>query len=479
MASIAKNFGYNILLNVSRVIFPLITAPYVSRVLEPSGIGLFGFSNTYVSYFVLFALLGIPLYGVREISKCKDSLIELNKLTSELFSISFLSTLIVSLIYLGTLFFIPQLRENLTIFLIAGTVLYLAPFQIDWFFQGIEKFDFITIRSIIVRIISIVCIFIFIKTKEDLPLYVGIAACGTIVGNIWNYIALRSKGVKITMSIKGMKKHVRPILILFSSSLAISIYNVLDTVMLGFMSAYSEVGYYSNASYISRTLLVLVTSLSAVAIPRISRFTNENKLEEINVLVRKSFSIISLLAIPITVGIICLSKDFTLLFFGDKFSGAILPLSILSMLITIVGFNNLTGVQILIGMGRDKQFFWAVLSGAILNLMMNLFLIPLFGAVGASISSVVAETVILFITIIFIIRFTTIRIKGIGSDIVKSFVGCSFFIPICYYLHIVAQGWYFLVAAIVLCVLTYIIIEIILKHKSLSLIYSILKNKLR
>ncbi len=479
MASIAKNFGYNILLNVSRVIFPLITAPYVSRVLEPDGIGLFGFSHTYVNYFVLVALLGIPTYGIREVAKSKSSKEEVEKLVSQLMSISFICTAIVSLFYIGSIFLIPKLAENYIIFFIAGTVLYLAPFQIDWFFQGIERFDFITVRSLIVRIISIGCIFIFVKTKEDLPLYVGISALGTVIGNVWNYIALYRYGIRVKISIKNTYRHLKPLLILFSSSIAISIYIVLDTIMLGFMSDYNQVGYYTNASYISRTLLVLVTSLSAVAIPRISDLTKNEKTEEINLLIRKSFSIISFLAIPMTVGIICLSSEFTILFFGEQYGGTIIPMAIMSGIIIAVGFNNLTGVQVLIGMGRDKPFLWAVIIGAVLNFFMNLMLIHEYGAIGASISSVTAEFVILGVTAYFVIRYTPVRIKGIRGDIFKSIIGCIIFYPVCCLLHNFVDGWKYLIIATIISGIFYILLEILLKHGSVPLILSLIKSRIR
>lgn len=479
MASIAKNFGYNILLNVSRVVFPLITAPYVSRVLEPDGIGLFGFSHTYVNYFVLVALLGIPTYGIREVAKSKSSKIEVGEIVSQLMSISFICTAIVSLCYIGSIFLIPKFEENYLIFLIAGTVLYLAPFQIDWFFQGIERFDFITVRSLIIRIISIVCIFIFVKTKEDLPLYVGISALGTVVGNVWNYVALYRYGIKVRLSLNKLSRHLKPLLILFSSSIAISIYVVLDTIMLGFMSDYSEVGYYTNASYISRTLLVLVTSLSAVAIPRISDFTKNGKTEEINLLIRKSFSIISFLAIPMTMGIVCLSSEFTILFFGTQYIGTIIPMAIMSGIIIAVGFNNLTGVQVLIGMGRDKPFLWSVILGAILNFLMNLFLIPKFGAIGASISSVTAEFVILGLSAYFVIKYTPVRITGIRGDIFKSMIGCILFYPVCHMLNNVIKGWEYLILASMISGIIYISTEILLKHGSVSLILSLVKSKIR
>ena len=171
MALIKRNFSYNVLLNLSRVIFPLITAPYISRVLEPDGIGLFNFANTYAGYFALFAVLGIPFYGIRETAKLHDDKEGLSKLVSELISVSFIATFVVTLIYVTSIFLIGQLDENRVLFLVAGFLVYFAPFRIDWFYSGLEQFKYITLRTVVIRTVSIICMFVFVRTKSDLLVY--------------------------------------------------------------------------------------------------------------------------------------------------------------------------------------------------------------------------------------------------------------------------------------------------------------------
>ena len=168
--SIKKNAFYNVLLNISQVIFPLITAPYVSRVLEPDGVGLFNFANTYAGYFALVALLGIPTYGVREVAKARDDKESLSMLVSQLMTIAVMTTVVVSAVYLITIAVVGQLTENYIIFLLAGFVIYLAPFKINWYYQGLEEFGFITMRSLILRTLGIICLFVFVRTKSDLRL---------------------------------------------------------------------------------------------------------------------------------------------------------------------------------------------------------------------------------------------------------------------------------------------------------------------
>lgn len=469
MPSIAKNFAYNTLLNLSRVVLPLITAPYVSRILEPDGVGINGFANTYVTYFVLVALLGIPTYGIREVAKISDSKEKMSEFVSQMMTIAIVCTLVVTIVFIASVFLIPQLAENYAILLVAGTALYFAPFQIDWFFQGVEKFDFITKRTLAIRVVSIICIFLFIKEKSDLLLYVAIGALGGVLGNIWSYFALRKFGVRVKFSLRNARKHLKPLMILFSSSIAISVYVLLDTVMLGFISNYSEVGYYTNATYITRTLVILITSLAAVVIPKLSQHARDKNIAEIETLVRKSFSIISFLAIPMVIGIFCSAADFSTLFFGAEFLGVAWPLAITSLLFIAIGYNTITGGTILIGLGFDKLFLKAVLAGAGFNVVLNLILIPFYGAVGAAIASVSAETLILFITYLFVRKHTEVRISGIFPDVAKALIGCLLFLPIYYLTTIYLNGWGALCSFILLGAFSYFALELLMKHSFIGL----------
>lgn len=293
--SIKRNFAYNVLLNLSKVIFPLITAPYISRVLEPDGIGLFNFARTYAEYFALFAVLGIPTYGIREVAKVHEDKSRLSRLVSELISVSFIATIIVTSIYVASIFLIGQLDENRMLFLVTGFLLYLAPLRTDWYYSGLEQFKYITLRSVIIRTISIVCMFVFVRTKSDLLIYVILNVGGTICGDVWNYVKLLQSGIKPQLTFVGLKKHLSPLFILFASSVAISVYTVLDTLMLGFMADYQQVGFYNSATHISKAVMTIVTSLSAVAIPKMSQYYKAKEFDRINDLVNKSFLLVSLL----------------------------------------------------------------------------------------------------------------------------------------------------------------------------------------
>lgn len=479
MKSIKKNFVYNILLNISQVIYPLITAPYIARVLDPESLGLANFASTYAGYFALFAVLGLPTYGVRAVASVRDNKGETSELVSSLFSLSVLTTVIVTGLYLLSIAFIGSLRVDYLIFIVSGAAIYLAPIKINWYYQGIEDFGFITLRTLIIRTLSLVAIFLFVKTRDDLLIYVLIGVLGSVVGDIWNYIRLLKSGIKVNFSLKGTKEHLKPVTTLFFSSIAISIYTILDTLMLGFMSEYSEVGYYGNAMHLSKAALALVTSLSVVVVPRVSHYFAQGKTDEVVTLVNKAISFVSFIAFPCAIGLACVAPTFVPLFFGDKFLGSIIPVQILSFLIVALGLNNLLGFQCLIGLGKDRLFLNVVLIGAAANLVLNLIMIPIWGSIGASISSVFAELLILLIEVFIVYKHTFIRFSAkLSKEVIISLLLSAGFIPIVLGLNKVFTGWIFIGISVLCCGVFYLIGQFIFKNSSLEIMQTVLLSKL-
>ena len=326
--TIKRNFVYNLLLQISAVLFPIITAPYIARVLDPDGVGIVNFVNTYASYFALFAVLGIPTYGIREIAKRQGNLKEMERFLSQMISIELVSTFVISLLFIGSVLWIDQLKENALLFLLAGISLYMTPFKIEWFFKGQEKFGYITFRSLVIRTVSILLLFVFVRTKHDLVNYVLLSLFSTIANEFWNYLKVLKLGIRPYITFKGCKTHLKAVLVLLGSSVAISIYVMLDTLMLGFLADYSEVGYYNSAIHLVKAVLPLATALSAVALPRVASFMQSNDMESVNALMQKSLNIVSFLVFPMTMGIILVAPTFVPLFFGSQFEGAILPMQV-------------------------------------------------------------------------------------------------------------------------------------------------------
>lgn len=474
--SIKTNFLYNILLNVSKVVFPLITAPYVSRVLEPDGVGLFNFSSNFAGYFALVAALGIPMYSVREIAKVRDDIKAQETFVSEIMSLASITTAICTFLYLMCVFFLPQMYENYVIYLITGLNLYFVPLAIDWFYSGREEFGYITFRSLVLRILSIILLFVFVHEKTDLIIYVALNAVTNVINVAWNFAKLYNLGIRPHFT-WNFKRHLKPLLVLFSSSIAISIYTMLDTLMLGFMTDYNEVGFYNSAIHISKTLLPVATSLSAVAMPRMSNYIRNGNWSEINTLMNKSLSIVSFLCFPITLGVITIAPIFVPLFFGELFYGSILPLQVVMGVVIAIGLNNLMGIQVLVGLGYDKMFLYAVIVGTISNFLSNLILIPMYGATGAAIASVLAETLILIVEIIMVYRLTPIRFTNI-KEVVCSLSLSLCFIPIEILLSRFLDGWILVGVFVISGALFYVISQFILKNSSVMIFYNIAKNKI-
>ena len=460
---------------MSKVIFPLITAPYVARVLEPEGVGLFNFANTYASYFALFATLGLPTYGIREIAKTGNNKVSQTKFVSEAISLTIITTLICVIVFLITIVSIPQLNENILIFAISALGLYIAPFKIDWFFQGKEEFGYITFRSLIIKILSIICLFVFVHEKKDLLNFVIINAACTSINELWNYIKLHNSGIHPYFTLH-FKKHLKPLLILFSSSVAISIYTVLDTLMLGFMTSYDEVAYYNSATHISKTILPIATSLAAVVMPRMAFYLKENNWQEMKTLLNKSLSVVSFLSFPLTFSLIVIAPIFIPLFYGEQFIGAVLPLQIVAGVIISIGFNNLFGIQILVGLGKDKLFLYAVLVGTFSNFILNLIFIPLWGASGAAISSVVAETLILFVEIWLVRKYTSVKFK-LGNDVSICIIASLLFFPIMHLLNHLFNNWILIGVFTLIATLTYLLLLYLFKNTALISFITVLKNK--
>ena len=474
--SIKKNFLYNIILNISKVAFPLITAPYVSRVLEPDGLGLFNFSNVYVSYFVLFAALGIPYYGIREIAKIKDDIIAQTKLVSEILSISIVSTFLCTVIMLLSLLLIPQLKENCIYFVIAGIVLYFTPFRIDWFFSGKEDFGYIALRSIIIKTVSVIFLFLLVHEKSDLLIYVALNAISQVLNDLWNFVKMYRLGVHPHFTFSG-KYHIKPLLVLFSSSIAISIYLMLDTLMLGFMTDYKEVGYYNCATHISRAILPLITSLPAAMLPRIASLRSVNNENEINHLMQDSFSLVSYLSFPIVFYIIVISPTFVPLFFGGQFAGTIYPLQIIIFTLVAVGYNNLSALQVLLTFGHDRFLLYSVLSGTVSNIVLNMVLIPKWGAAGAAFASVCAELIVFFVSLHFVYCLTHIRfvkMREVLHDIIVSLP----FLMISFLIGLFLCGWVLVIASAIICFGYYVIIQYIFKNPAEIMIIKTISRKI-
>lgn len=398
--SIKMNFVYNLILRTLNIIFPIITFPYVARVLSPAGVGKVDFSISFIQYFILLAQVGIPTYGIKECSKYRNSKEILSKKVQEI--------LIINVIMMGfsyiALAIVLNSQMNLfsykNLIIIASMNIVGTTIGIEWFYQAIEEYKYITIRSIFIKILSVVAIFIFVRSEEDFVVYAIIVAMSVFSSYLINVVNSR-KYINLFKIYQNYDfiLHIRPIIVLFLMSASVSIYVNLDKLMLGFQSGDQYVGLYSAANKIIRLIIVLITSLGVVLLPRMSFSIKNGKFDTVNHIIKKSLDFILLIAIPSSVGIIVIADPLIRVFAGNQYLEAIKTMWILSPLILVISLSNLIGVQILVSFDKEKITAIATFFGALINLVLNYFLIPKYMHNGAAISSLIAEVIVLLIII--------------------------------------------------------------------------------
>ena len=398
--SVTKNYIYNLLYQILVLILPLITTPYISRVLGAENIGIYSYTISIATYFVLFGSLGIALYGQREIAY--------NQKNKKKYSVIFREIVILRIIPMSIsvlIFYFIFVNGNqyqiyykiLTLEIIGNCI------DISWFFQGLEEFKKTVTRNIIIKLISVLCIFIFIKNQNDLYLYFLIYVFSTLIGNgsLWLYLP-KFLG-KVELKELNIFRHLKPTISLFIPQIAIQIYTLLDRTMVGaIISDKSEVGYYDQGQKIVKMLLAVITSMGTVMLPRIANTFATGDRNMVKNYMNKSFNLVFTLAFPLIFGIIAVSKAFVPVFFGPGYDKVAILMSVISPIILLIGISNVTGTQYLLPTKRQKEYTISVFCGAIINFIMNICLIWNYGAIGASIGTVIAELTVTLVQIHFV-----------------------------------------------------------------------------
>ena len=422
-----KNFLFNLVYTLLNVLFPVIIFSYVSRILGPTGIGKAQFIISVTQYFVLIAGLGIPFYGIREVARCKSNPTLLSKLISEILFIHFFTSLLLFIIFFILINNSSFFSKDYESYLLTGLLILFGFSNIDWFYLGTEQFGYIAFRSLVIKLISLLLVLFFIKDKKDYYIYIAILTFSYVSTNVWNIIDLLSK-IKLTTTNLNFPKHFKPLLYIFSTSLAISLYQVFDTIILGLLSSETAVGLYTAAVKISKISLPLVISLGSVLIPRLSVHLNENNTFEFKKLVDKSFSFIVSFSLPICFGILMLSKELLLVFSGNAFLGASLSMQIVSFLTLVIGLSNLYGLQILTSAQKDKYVLISVVAGVISSLTINIILIPRYQETGAATATILSEVIVTSIAYYYSRKFYNVKMSS--GVVVHSLMSSCLFVPI-------------------------------------------------
>lgn len=383
---LASNYLYNVAYKILCIITPLISTPYVSRVLGVTNIGIYNYTYSVMSYFVLFGVLGLQMYGQREIAYRYKNQDERDKLFWEIVWLRIITVGIAMIIYLLYLW-----NSDYKIYYIIFSIELLAnALDISWFYYGIEEFKLITIRNFIVKLTGLICIFIFVKTNEDLYIYI---LCNTIVlllGNLSVWIGIRSKVRNIYGFSYGIVKHIKLAFLFFIPQCLDSIYMLMDKIMLGNLSSIEDVGVYSQADKIVKMVVTIVTSLGLVVSPRIAQCFANKDTKGIKTYMYQSFRFIFSIGLPLTAGLISIAPTLSQWFFGDGYNGVAEVISLLSPIIIFMGLNSVMGWQYLMTVGKEKLFIKSVASGAVVNFILNVIFIDKFGIYGAVFASIIS-----------------------------------------------------------------------------------------
>lgn len=392
--SLKINFIMNAVLTISAFIFPLISFPYVSRILGPSGTGNVSFATSIVAYFALFAQLGIPTYGIRATARVRDDKELLSRTVQEIFIINILMSILTYIVFFVVLNIVPQMSDDKLLFMIVSSTIFFNAIGMDWLYKGLEKYTYITTVSILFKFIALILMFILIHQKRDYVIYGAISIFAASASNICNLLNVHKYIYLKPIGNYDFKVHLRPICIFFAMACATTIYTNLDTVMLGFMKSNTEVGYYNAAVKIKTVLLGVVTSLGAVLLPRASYYIENNLIDEFKRISSKAINFVILISFPLALYFIIFAKEGIFFLSGDAYAKAILPMQILMPTLIFIGLTNIMGIQMLIPLGKEKVVLYSEIAGAIVDLAINTVLIPIMASSGAAIGTLVAEMVV-------------------------------------------------------------------------------------
>ncbi len=392
--SIQWNSFMNALLAASGVIFPLISFRYVSRILLPEGIGTVTFATSIVAYFSMFAQLGIPTYGIRACAKVRDDREALTRTVHELLGINLVMDLISYALLALSVLCIPRLREEKLLFTILSATILLNSIGMEWLYKGLEEYTYITARSLFFKVIAILALFLLIHERTDYILYGGVSIFAASASNILNFIHSRNYISFRRPEDCDWRRHLKPVLVFFAMACATTVYTNLDSVMLGFMATDMEVGYYAAAVKVKTVLVTLVTSLGAVLLPRSSWNVEHGELEKFKQTTRKALQFVIPSAAAMTVFFILYAEECVCFLSGVVFLPVVPAMRIILPTLIFIGLSNIMGIQILVPMGQEKVVLRSEIGGVITDLILNLLLIPKWGAAGAAVGTLAAEAVV-------------------------------------------------------------------------------------
>lgn len=390
-AGVKKNFMYQLLYEVLVIILPFVTSPYIARVIGAEGLGKFSYSYSVAYYFVLFAMLGLKNYGNRAIAQSRDKQDELDETFCNIVTLHIIVSLMCCVAYLVYAF---NIKEDRTYAIIQIAYVLSALFDISWFYFGIEKFKLTVLRNTIIKILNVICVFVFVRDGDDIWKYCAIMSIGMLLSQISLWFPLRKYINFVKPKWNKMVIHIKPLFILFVPAVAISMYKYMDKIMIGTLSDKTQLGYYENAEKVINIPMTIISSFGTVMLPKMSNLAKFEDKKNSERYMRISMRYVMCLAFALAFGLAGVGKVFAPVFWGKEFNISGTIIMGLSITIPFIAFANILRTQYLIPVGKDKEYLVSVICGAIINLVINGLLIPKMGAIGATIGTIFAEVLV-------------------------------------------------------------------------------------
>lgn len=475
-----KSIGLNAIFNGIRTtlqaLFPLITYPYITSVLQVENMGKYNFSSSFVSYFSLLAGLGVSTYAIREGAKIRNNKENLSEFASEVYTINIISMFISYILLAVLVLSVPILKKYESIIFTLSIGIAFNTIGCDWIYSIYEEYIYITIRSILVQIFSIILMFLFVKSRNDLLIYAFTTVAANSGAGIINRIGLKKYCILHFSVTKSIKKHLRQILVLFANNLATTIYVSADTIILGFLATDYNVGIYSISTKIYFIIKNLLSAIIIVSVPRLSFFWGNNQKKEFNQLSARIINLLIALVFPAMTGLFMLSKNIILLISNASFLSAVSSLRLLCIALLFSLFSWFFTSCILIPTKNEDIVLWITLISSMINIILNILLIPLFQENAAAFTTVVAEGISMLLTFIVAKREYNGNINA--SNLISTLFGCAVIIIICTSLgYLQFPNIIILTLSIAISIIMYAFVLRVFKNPALGIALSIIKNK--
>lgn len=476
-----KRIAINSILNIFRlsltVIVPLVVFPYTSRIFGADGIGVLEWVKSTIAIFILLAQLGIYTYAVREGARIRDDKVKFSKLAHELLIINSVSTFLSYVVLAICILFVPIFAQYFVLLLIYSVNIAMTALGLDWVFGVYEEYKYITIRQIVTQIVSLLCIFLFVKTKEDTIVYLIIMTVSQSGANLFNIIHATKY-----LSFKPQKKyevlkHVLPVLIFFFSKIAANAYNYIDNFMIGLISNETAVGLYGASSKMNAIFITCFTAMGVVYLPKLVGHIKNHDVEEYNSFLEKVLRIKVMFLVPIAIGIAVLSTPVLLILSGPDFLGADVTLKLLCLVLFLVVVSNFIQNDILITRGLEKYVFLITSVSALSNIAASAVLIRFFADKGAAIGSVVAECVALVIGFCVLRKKNIFRFSSFVKYTYNYFLAGLIMGIVCYALTcIISSFWIMTIATVAAGAIVYFLALAIMRDKCLSTVFGFVRS---